>query len=211
MNEQWSGTNHPEVEALIDRAITGDQAALAALFERFRARLERMVETRLDRRVRGRVDVADVLQDTYVRLSERLNAYRDRPELPFFVWLRLVTGDCLNNLHRHHLGAEKRNAGVEVSLHRGPMPVTDSVSLAQLLLGKETTASQKLVRAEAQIELQEAINALDPIDREVLALRHFEALSSLEAAQVLEIDPAAVSMRLFRALRRLKRLLGPKA
>lgn len=211
VSEPWTGTNHPEVDALIGRALGGDEAAFAELFERFRPRLRRMIETRLDRRLRGRVDVSDVLQDAYLRLSDRLESYRALTPLPFFVWLRFVAGECLQGVHRHHLGAARRDAAVEVSLYQGPMPLTDSFSLAAQLIGKQTTASQKLMRAEAQIQLQEAINALEPIDREILVLRHFEGLSNAETSQTLGITESAASSRFYRALRRLKEMLDPYA
>lgn len=202
-----TSSDTPEVEALIERARNGDEAALAELFERYRSRLRRMVDMRMDRRLRGRIDASDVLQDAYLNLSTKLEGYSRRDELPFFLWLRLVTGECLIDLHRRHLQAAKRDANVEVSLHRGPMPQTDSHSIAAQLLGKHTTASQKLMRAEARLELEAAINAMEPIDREILVLRHFEELSNQETALVLNVDPTVASSRYFRALRRLKQFL----
>lgn len=196
------------VEALIERARGGDEAALAELFECYRARLRRMVDLRMDRRLRGRIDASDVLQDAYLNLSRKLEGYNQREGLPFFLWLRLVTGECLVDLHRRHL-TSKRDAGLEVSLVRGPMPQTDSYSIAAQLLGKHTTTSEKLMRAEAQLELQEALDGMEPMDREILVLRHFEELSNQETARVLGIDPSAASSRYFRALRRLKQILGP--
>jgi RNA polymerase sigma-70 factor (ECF subfamily) len=100
-----------------------------------------------------------------------------------------------------------RDASREISLHRGPMPQATSVSLAAQLLGQFTSAHAKVARAEMQILLQEALNGLDPIDREILALRHFEELSNVETAQVLGIDPSAASSRHVRALRRLRQVL----
>jgi RNA polymerase sigma-70 factor (ECF subfamily) len=111
-------------------------------------------------------------------------------------------------LHRFHLGAEKRNVAQEMSLHRGPMPAASSVSLASRLLGKFTSASQKAIRAELRVRLQETLNRLDPIDREVLALRHFEELSNNETAEVLGLSKAAASNRYVRALKRLKDALA---
>lgn len=208
MSEHSKSSNNPETDALIERARTGDEAALAQLFESYRARLRRMVDTRMDRRLRGRVDASDVLQEAYLHLAQKLDGYVERDNMPFFLWLRLVTGECLLGLHRHHLQTKKRDAGLEVALLQGPMPTTDSYSIAAQLLGKHTTASQKLQRAEAQLELETALNEMEPIDREILVLRHFEELSATEAATVLDIEPSAASNRYYRALRRLKGILG---
>ena len=141
-----------------------------------------MVRLRLDRRLQGRVDPSDVLQEAYLDLAAKLPEYASRPAIPFFLWLRLVAGERLLRVHRHHLGAAMRDAGREVSLHQGAFPEASSASLAAQLLGQLTSASQAALRAEMQLLLQEALNGMDPIDREVLALRHFEELSNDEVA-----------------------------
>jgi RNA polymerase sigma-70 factor (ECF subfamily) len=128
--------------------------------------------------------------------------------MPFHLWLRLVTGQKLTDLHRFHLGARMRDAGMEVSLHRGALPQASSVSLAAQLLGKITSASRAAIRAEHKLILQEALNGMDPIDREVLALRHFEHLSNDESALVLGLSKKAASNRYIRALKRLKEILS---
>src|SRR5438270_8724804 len=105
-----------EADALLTRALAGDESAFAALFEAHRDRLRRLVRLRLDRRLSGRVDTDDVLQDAYLEARRRLADYaRDPQAMPFHLWLRLVTGQKLTDLHRHHLGAQARDAGMEVS------------------------------------------------------------------------------------------------
>ena len=104
-----------------------------------------------------------------------------------------------------------RDAGMEVSLHRGALPQASSVSLAELLLGRLTSPTRAAQRAETQLRLQEALNRMDPIDREVLVLRHFEELSNAETAQVLGLEKTAASNRYIRALKRLKEALGGSA
>jgi RNA polymerase sigma-70 factor (ECF subfamily) len=125
-----------------------------------------------------------------------------------FLWLRLVTGERLLIIHRRHLGAQMRDAGQEVSLHRGPFPQATSASLAAQLLGRLTSPTQAAIRAEMQVRLQEALNSMDPLDREVLVLRHFEELSNNETAAVLGIRKSAASNRYVRALKRLKEILA---
>jgi RNA polymerase sigma-70 factor (ECF subfamily) len=93
-------------------------------------------------------------------------------------------------------------------LHRGALPQASSVSLAAQLLGRFTSPSRAAIRAETQLRVQEALNAMDPIDREVLALRHFELLSNGEVAQILGLSKAAASNRYIRALKRLKEILA---
>jgi RNA polymerase sigma-70 factor (ECF subfamily) len=201
-------TDPSDADDLLRRAGAGDSHALAELFNRYRDRLRRMVHLRLDRRLQGRLDPSDVLQDAFLDYSRRFAEYKANPTLPFFLWLRMLTGQRLIDLHRHHLGAKMRDAGQEVSLYRGALPQASSVSLAAQLLGRITSASLAAIRAETQLRVQEALNSMDPLDREVLTLRHFEMLSNEETAQVLGIKKTAASNRYIRALKRLKELLA---
>ena len=191
-------------EELLQAAHNGDERALAFLFARHRDRLERMVWLRMDRRLQGRVDPADVVQEAYLAVRGKFSQYSAEPRLPFFLWLRLEVGQQLVDVHRFHLGTKMRDAGQEVSLHRGALPQVSSLSLAEHLLGKLTTASHAAMRVELKLSVQEALNSMDPHDREVLILRHFEELSNAETAQVLGIKPTAAINRYVRALKRLK-------
>ena len=167
-----------------------------------------MVEVRLDTRLQARLDASDVVQDAYVEVAQRLAEYLRDSKLPFFLWLRLVVGERLMKLHRQHLGTQMRDAGREVSLFCGALPAASSAALAAQLLGKHTSPTQAALRAERILRVQEALNTLDPVDREVLALRHFEELTAAETAQVLGIAESAAAKRYFRALRRLKEVLA---
>jgi RNA polymerase sigma-70 factor (ECF subfamily) len=197
-----------ETVELIDRVRAGDVDALNALFTRHRERLRRMVDIRMDRRLQARFDASDVLQEAYLEVIQRLDEYVRDPKLPLFLWLRLVVGQRLMTLHRRHLGAQQRDAGREVSLFREALPAASSAALAAQLMGKFTSPTQAAMRAERMLRLQEALNTLDPIDREVLSLRHFEELTRTEAAQVLDITEAATAKRYVRAMKRLTNLLA---
>ena len=184
-----------------------DPQVLGRIWEHYRDRLRRLVRLRLDRRMQGRTDPSDVLQEAFLDFQSRAAEYAHKPDMPFFLWLRFLTGQRLQLIHRQHLGTQMRDAGREVSLHRGAMPQATSISLAAQLLGRFTSVTQAVQRAEMQLILQEAINGLDPLDREILALRHFEELSNEETAQVLDIKPSAASNRHIRALKRLRDVL----
>jgi RNA polymerase sigma-70 factor (ECF subfamily) len=199
--------NSSDTDRLLGQAAAGDQRAWGDLLERYRTRLRCMVALRLDRRLQGRIDASDVIQEAYLAASRQLADYQQNPSLPFYLWLRLITGQKLMALHRRHLGVQARNAGREVSLYRGALPEASSAALAAQLLGHDTRPSEAAARAERALHLQEALNSLDPLDREVLVLRHFEQLSNTEAAQVLNIRESAASKRYLRALARLKEII----
>src|SRR5262245_52204579 len=114
--------NTPEktsaVDPLVHQAAQGDQESWGALLVQNQKRLRRMVALRLDPRLQGRIDPSDVLQESYLEAWKRLGEYLQKPNMPFFLWLRLVTGQKIVELHRHHLGAQMRAVGREVSLYR---------------------------------------------------------------------------------------------
>ncbi len=197
-----------EIMRLVERLRAGDRSALADLFQRHGDRLRRMVELRMDPRLYGRVDASDVLQDGFVDLANKVDSYLSDPKLPVFLWLRLVVSDRLANYHRRHLGTGMRDASREVSLYRDPLPQASSAALASMLLGRLTSPSNAAIRAEQILQVQEAINSLDPVDREVVALRHFEQLSRAETAVVLGITEEAGAKRYIRALKKLKSILA---
>jgi RNA polymerase sigma-70 factor (ECF subfamily) len=203
-----SGSVGDDTVRLLERLRAGDRQALGELFAAYSARLERMVELRMDHHLRGRLDPSDVVQDAFLDAARRLDTYLRDQRLPPFLWLRLIVGERLLNLHRQHRGARMRDAALEVSLYRDPLPEASSAALASMLLGRLTSPTQAAVRAERLLRIQEALNSLDPIDREVLALRHFEQLSRGETAQALNITEEAGAKRYIRALKRLKDLLA---
>src|SRR6516162_10288867 len=197
-----------ETKRLLRNAAQGDRDGWGRLLEQHRDRLRRMLGLRLDPRLQGRVDASDVIQETYLEASARLAEYLQKPTMPFFLWLRFLAGQKLVTLHRHHLGRQMRDAGREISLYRGRLPEASSAALAAQLMGREARPSEAAIRAELKIRLQEALNSMDPLDREILALRHFEQLSLAEAAEVLGMTESGACRRHLRALKRLKDILS---
>jgi RNA polymerase sigma-70 factor, ECF subfamily len=197
-----------ETIGLLERLRARDRRALAEVFQRHRGRLRRMVELRMDPRLHGRIDPSDVLHDGFLDLAKRVESYLSDPTLPVFLWLRLVVSDRLAMVHRQHLGTEMRDAGGAVSLYRDPLPPTSSTNLALMLLGRLITPSNAAIRAEQVLRVQQAVNSLDHLDREVVALRHFEQLTRAETALVLGIAEDAGAKRYIRALKKLKTILA---
>jgi RNA polymerase sigma-70 factor (ECF subfamily) len=192
----------------IERLRGGGRRALAAVFECHRERLRRMVELRLDPRLRARLDASDVVQEAFLDVAGDLDTYLADPKLPPLLWMRLHVGRRLTTLHRHHLGTRMRDAGRDISIDRNVMPEAGSAVLAAMLLGRLTSPTQAAQRAERIQRVQEALDRLDPLDREILALRHFEQLGRAETALALGILPDTAAKRYFRALQRLKDALA---
>ncbi|MBN2584224.1 MAG: sigma-70 family RNA polymerase sigma factor [Planctomycetes bacterium] len=196
---------HQDLEG---RLRSGDERALADLFSLHRPRLWRMVQFRLDPRLSGRVDPDDVLQEAWLAARQRIDRYSGDGFSSPFVWLRIIVQQTLIDVHRRHLGARMRDIGREVQITGRVYPQATSASLAIHLVGDWTSPSQAAARGEMLETVQQSIEAMDPIDQEILALRHFEELSNGEAAEVLGIQPKAASIRYVRAIRRLKAILA---
>lgn len=192
---------------LVSQLNSGDDAVLADLFSHYHERLKRIVRFRLDHRLAGRISESDVIQESYLSASKRVDHFRGKEDLPFFVWLRLVVNQQMADLHRQHLQAEKRDVRKEISLERPAISPHTSLAMAAQLVGRATSASRAYSRIERIAKLEDALNHMEPIDREVIALRHFEELTNSEVAKVLDIDEQASSKRYVRAMKRMKEIV----
>ena len=203
-----TGDSSVGMEDLERRLRNGDPQALAELFTRERERLWRLVQFRLAEPLRGRLGPEDVLQEAFLAASQRLKHYANSPATSPFIWLRLIVNQTLVDLHRQHLGAQRRDAACEVAIESQPYAQATSASVAIQLVGVFTSPSRAAARADMLSLVQTAIEQMDSIDREVLALRHFEELTNSEVAETLGIEQKAASIRYIRALRRLKEILA---
>ena len=194
------------IDVLEQRLRDGDEAALAALWDLHRERLARLARFRSDVRMARRSDADDVLQEAYLAARQRLARFAADGFRSSFVWLRLVVVQTLTDLHRHHLGAQLRDAGREQAMDagHGGGGSDPSAALAARLSGGGMTPSGIMVAAERRALVRTAVATLGEADREILALRHGEQLGNGEVAEILGIQEKAASIRYVRALRRLK-------
>jgi RNA polymerase sigma-70 factor (ECF subfamily) len=204
-------TGSPAHEVSRDqRAATGDDLAdLGEFLSAHRDRLRRMVALRLDERLRGRIDPSDVIQEAFLEATERHPEYVRQPDrMPPFLWLRFLTLQRLQIIHRRQLATQARDPMREVPIHALAFPAATSAAIAAQLLGHDTRASEAAIRSEERRQVQDALDRMDPVDREVLVLRHFEQLSNGECARVMGLGESAAIKRYFRALRRLRDVLS---
>lgn len=189
------------------RNVQHDDIAWGQLLDSFRPRLRAMIELRMHSMIRGRVDASDIIQEAMMDASQRLPEFLDNPSVPFFVWLRVLTGQRLAAAHRRNLGTKARDASREISIFRQPYAAATSAAIASQLIGQLTSPSNLAIQEEQRLRLQRALDDLPQIDREILVLRHFEELSNGETAAVLGLRPTAANNRYIRALCRLKSIL----
>lgn len=185
----------------------GDTRPLWAALERDRDRLRRMVALRMHPRVQGRIDASDVVQESFMEVSRRLDQFLDEDKMPFFIWVRFLTLQKLQQLHRFHLGAKARDARREVATQMGLGPAASSVQIAQTLAASGLSPSENLAEEEQIACLEQALEELPVEDVEIIALRHFEELANAEIAHVFGLTESAASHRYLSAIRRVKALL----
>jgi RNA polymerase sigma-70 factor (ECF subfamily) len=196
-----------ELMPVLRRAAEGDQIALHDLMEKFRKPLARMIDRRLDRQLKTRVDASDVVQDSYLEAWKHLPEYVANPAVPFVVWLRQIVSQQAVAAYRTHVVAQMRSAHRETSLNHAPVTTDESQILADRLAGPIDSPSFAAMRDERRAILVETLETMEPDEREILTLRHFDGLNSVESAELLGITPAAASKRYIRAIKRLQGLL----
>jgi len=197
-----------KTSVLIEAAREGNTDAVNQLLDRHRKGVRRLIELRLDRKVQQRVDVSDVVQEVLVEASGRMEKYLDDPAMAFHLWLRQIAWDHIIDTYRRHRVSAKRSMDREQPIASGASSVDESsVDLAIQLCDPAMTPAAVATQREIATRVERAIEQLDPPDREVILMRHYEHLSNLEIAEVLNLNPPAASMRYLRAVRRLRTLL----
>jgi len=198
-----------DTEWLVDRARAGDLTSVAMLMQRHRQRLKKMIDARMDPRLRARVDPSDVIQDALTTAAQRLSEYLETEPIPFYPWLRRITWQTLVHAHQMHLDAAKRSVRRE---SQGVWGLSDR-STSQLLdvldglPGNTSTPSAAADREESRRRVKEALASLAEIDREVLVQRYVEQMSLKEIGAGLDMSEAAAQMRHMRALQKMHKLL----
>jgi len=196
-------------DRLLDDARAGDPAAVDRLLGEFREPLRRVIGMRLDPAVAQRVDASDIVQDVLIEANQRLTDYLKKPDMPFHLWLRHLAQDRIIDTHRRHRLAQRRSVDREQPIARPAWAEESSASLVAQLIDTERTPTSEAIAHELRRRLADAVDQLGEDDREVILMRHHEALSNQEVAHALNLTEAAASMRYLRALRRLRGVLVP--
>ena len=198
-----------QTQQLLNAARGGDSAAVNDLLERHRDSLRRMVQSRLDRAVAGRVDASDVVQDVLLEAHGRLSDFIQNGSMPFHLWLRHLAKDRMIDVHRRH-HAQRRSVDREQHAPQSA-DVSSAFDLFAQISAQELTPAAASIRKEIEVRFLGALEQLDEIDREILLMRHCEQLGNSEVAELLGLSQPAAGMRYLRALRRLRSVLGIEA
>ena len=196
-----------KTETLLEAARAGDDDAVNALLEKHRVPVRRLVELRLDRKVRRRVDISDVVQEVMVEASNRLERYLADPSMAFHLWLRHIARDRIIDTYRRHRGSAKRSIDREQPIAPASQPDQSSLEFAAQLCDPQLTPATAAAHRELAEKVEAAIERMNDADGEIILMRHYEHLSNSEIAESLGINPPAASKRYLRAVKRLRELL----
>ncbi|MFO1063411.1 MAG: sigma-70 family RNA polymerase sigma factor [Pirellulales bacterium] len=196
---------------LLNDVKSGDAEAVDRLLARHRDSLHRMIQLRLDQRIKQRVDVSDVVQEVLVEANRRLQDYLRNPSMAFHLWIRQIAKDRLIDAHRRHRVSAKRSIDREQPMVVHGAVDQSSIRIAAQLCDPQMTPAEAATRREMAAHVESAIGRLNDVDRDIILMRHYEQLNNGEIAAALGLTEPAASMRYLRAIRRLREMLDSEA
>jgi RNA polymerase sigma-70 factor (ECF subfamily) len=196
------------VSDLLPRARAGDAAALGALLQRTRPYLGLLARAAVGRRLRAKVDLDDLFQETHLQAVREFPRFQGDSAAAFLAWLRAIFASRLEKLLRRYLGTQARDLSREQEL-------TVAFDESSRLLGglvpasPDPSPSSQVSNEEELLRVTAAMEELPEDHREVLVLRHLEGLSYAEIAERMGRPTDEAARKLWaRALEALRRRLG---
>jgi RNA polymerase sigma-70 factor (ECF subfamily) len=174
--------------------------------ERYRVYLLLLARVQIGRRLQGKADPADLVQETFLEAARHFTEFRGETEPELVTWLRRILATCLTQLLRRYLGTQARDVRLERALE-DELGHSSRV-FDRVLADEQSTASQRASRRERAVLLADALNRLPADYREVLILRHLEELSFPEVAARMGRSLDSVEKLWARALARVRRVFG---
>jgi RNA polymerase sigma-70 factor (ECF subfamily) len=191
-----------QTRKLLAQIQSGHPDALDRLLAQHRDYLRRIVEMRMDRRTRRRVDFSDVVQEAQIEASRRIADYLERRPMPFRLWLRKTAHKQVERARERHVSTRKRSLACEAQL-----PFRSSIQFAARVIGSTASPTRQVGRRELAQRVRQAIAQLSGTEAEIVMMMDFEGLTSQEVGAVLDLDASTVRRRHGRALLRLHKLL----
>jgi RNA polymerase sigma-70 factor (ECF subfamily) len=200
-----SASAQSEIDSLFTAAREGSRTSLGRLLTLYTNYLKLLVSAQLDQRLRKRVSLSDIVQETFFEAHRDFDQFRGQSTAEFVAWLRRIVVNNILRVVEQHLLAEKRDVRREVSLvEMGRRLEQSTVRLDTFLAEQASSPSGCAVRREQEILLADALAELPADYRDVIVLRHIEGLPFEEVARRMGRSSGAVRMLWLRALKTLR-------
>lgn len=197
-------TENSDFETVFRQARSGDSAALGELLENYRNYLLFLARLQIDSRICGKLDGADLVQETFLEAYQAFPNFRGENETTFLAWLRQILASTLAMAVRRYVGTKRRDVRLEREIY---VRVDQSSVFWNQLVSDVSTPSLKVSRKEMEARLLQAISQLPEHYRETLRLRHSEGLSFQEIALQMGRTVDSVQKIWVRALAQLRELV----
>jgi RNA polymerase sigma-70 factor (ECF subfamily) len=195
-----------DAQLLLNQARGGNEKALGQLLESYSRYLTLLARVQIGRRLQGKVDPSDVVQETFLEAHRQIANFRGNSEGELVAWLRRILAGQIALTLRRFLGTKGRDLKLEREL--AAQLDQSSEILDGGLVASNSTPSQHASRREQALLLADALDRLPEDYREVIILRHLEGLSFAEVSQRMERSEDSVQKLWVRALANLRRSLG---
>lgn len=194
------------LEELLVRAKAGDREALGLAVELYRGYLMLLARTQIGRRLQGKADASDLVQEAFLEVHQHIDRFRGSSENEFLAWLRTILAAVVSNHVRRYLGTRQRDARLEQAL---ATELDDTSGMMQRdLVAACNTPSRDAVKREALVILANSMEQLPEDYRQVIMLRHLEGLPFADVAARMGKTVPSVQNLWVRALSRLKQAVG---
>jgi RNA polymerase sigma-70 factor (ECF subfamily) len=195
-----------DVQSLIAQARAGNDPALGHLLESYNSYLTLLARVQIGRRVQGKVDAGDIVQETFLEAHRQFPNFRGGSEGELTAWLRRILAGQLALTLRRYLGTKGRDINLERQLGADLDHSTQAMDGG--LIASQSTPSQHVARREQAVILADALSNLPEDYREVIVLRHLEALPFAQVAERMGRSEDSVQKLWVRSLATLRRTLG---
>ncbi len=202
-------TEAQQREELLARARAGDDQALGQLLEQYRAYLMLLARLQIGRRLQGKADCGDLVQETFLEAARHFSAFRGQTEPEMASWLRQILAGCLAHLVRRFCGTQARDVRLERALEHDLDQ--SSRAIDRSLVAVQSTPSQRASAREQAVLLADALAGLPGDYREVIVLRHLEGLTFPQVAERMGRSLDSVEKLWLRAVTRLRQAVGEQA
>jgi RNA polymerase sigma-70 factor (ECF subfamily) len=170
-----NSTDEVMPEELIEAALSGEEGAAGRLMARYLTYLTLLARVEIGKRLQGKLDPADLVQDTFLEAHRHFSAFRGTTEPEFVGWLRKIMAGVLANTIRRYFGTKARDPRLEQDLQVG-IDQSSCIMAAQLV-SPSSSPSESASRREQSVLFADALDKLPDDYREVIVLRHLEGLT----------------------------------